>query len=182
MMPAWDVLSSEYLLQTPYVNLRRDVCLLPSGATIPDYYVIEEPDYGMVFALTDDNLVVMVRQYKHGIGQVVLELPAGYIDARDADPAAGCLREFQEETGYSVRESFLLGAHMRHPSRLNNRGYMLVATGAQPAGNQHLDPAEQIEVVLLPLQTVFDKIRSGEIQAVQTIATVYVGWDFLQRR
>lgn len=181
MPTPWKVRSSTYLLQTPYMNLRRDACDLPGGGHIPDYHVVEENDYGMVVALTDANELVMVRQYKHGIGKVMLEIPAGFFDEADADPAAGCLREFREETGYAVRWYELLGSHVRHPTRNTNRGYLLVATGAHPATGQALDPAEDIEVVLLPLPAVFERVRSGEIDAVGTIASVFVAHDYLQR-
>jgi ADP-ribose pyrophosphatase len=177
----WTVRGSQMLVDTPYMKLRRDVCDLPNGATIPDYHVVEEADYGMVFALTDMLEVVLVRQYKHGIGKIMLELPAGFFDPEDADPAAGCMREFREETGYEAGWYTLVGSHVRHPTRNTNRGYLVAATGAYLAGDQSLDMAEDIEVVLEPIERVFDLIRDGTIDAVGSVASIFLGWDTLKR-
>lgn len=181
MSGAWKIRASRYLLRTPYLNLRRDACDLPGGGHIADYYVVEEADYGMVFALTAAQEVVMVRQYKHGIGTMMLELPAGYIDPSDEDPAAGCLREFREETGCTVAWHQMVGTHARHPTRNTNQGHLLVATGAKRDGAQSLDANEAIEVLFVPLDAAFEKIHRGEITAVGTIACLYLGRDVLAR-
>lgn len=180
-MQSWRIQSSRYLLRSPYVNVRQDACDLPGGRHIPDYYVVEEPDYGMVFALTAAGEVVMVRQYKHGIGRVMLELPAGFIDADDADPAAACLREFREETGCAVTWHELAGTHVRHPTRNTNQGHLLVATGASQEGAQSLDDNEAIEVLFVPLAEALDKVHRGEITAVGSIAGLFLGRDVLRR-
>jgi ADP-ribose pyrophosphatase len=181
MPKPWQIVQSEQLIQTPYLNLRKDVCRLTDGTLLPDYYVVEEADYGMVFALTAAGEVVLVRQYKHGIGEVTLELPAGYFNASDSDPAAGCMREFREETGYDTAGFELIGSHIRHPTRNTNRGHLVAATGAHPSVEQDLDIAEDIEVLLLPVDEVFAHIRSGAIYAVGTVASVYFAWDYLTR-
>jgi ADP-ribose pyrophosphatase len=177
----WTVTSSERVIDTPYMSLRRDAVRLPDGSTLDDYYVVEERDYGMVVALTDANELVLVRQYKHGIGDILTEIPAGFFDAEDSDPTEGCLREFREETGYDVTWHALIGSHVRHPTRNTNRGHLLVATGAHPASAQQLDAAENIEVLTLPMPAVFDAIRNGEIVAVGTVASIFTAWDYLQR-
>ncbi|MEM6529425.1 MAG: NUDIX hydrolase [Chloroflexota bacterium] len=180
-MKPWHVTHSEYVIETPYMSLRRDSATLPDGSTVPDYYVVEERDYGMVFALTKAHELVMVRQYKHGIGKIMLELPAGFFDDEDDNPAAGCMREFREETGYDAPHYTLIGSHVRHPTRNTNRGHLVVATGAHPATGQHLDALENIEVVLLPIEQAFDKVRAGEVDAVGTVASMFMAWDYLKR-
>lgn len=180
-MKKWKILDSTYLIQTPYMNLRRDRVELPDGAIVPDYHVVEEGDYGVVFALTPALEVVMVRQYKHGIGEVTLELPAGYIDPKDANVAEGCWREFREETGYNAPSYRLVGNHLRHPTRHNNRGHLVIATEAYPDTAQNLDPAEAIDVLRVPIHEALDRVQSGEIVAVGTIASLYFGWDYVQR-
>jgi len=181
MPTPWQIVQSDHMIQTPYLNLRKDVCRLADGTLLPDYYVVEEEDYGMVFALTDANEVVLVRQYKHGIGEVTVELPAGYFDGRDSDPATGCMREFREETGYDATWFEIIGSHIRHPTRNNNRGHLVVATGAHPATEQELAIAEDIEVLLVPVDDVFAQVRSGAIYAVGSVASVFFAWDHLQR-
>jgi ADP-ribose pyrophosphatase len=73
----WRILASRYIVESPYLRLRSDSVELPGGYRIEDYYVRESRGFAIVFALTPHENVVLVRQYKHGIGQSVLELPAG---------------------------------------------------------------------------------------------------------
>lgn len=179
-MDKWKIRASEYLLKTPYMNVRRDQCELPDQSVIDDFYVVEEGNFASVFALTAAHEVVLVRQYKHGTGQVVLELPAGYLEA-DEDPVEGARREFLEETGYDAPQFEQVAAFIQHPTRMTNEGYLVVATGAHPVGAQRLDANESIEVLLMPVDQVFDQIHSGEIAAVGTVAGIFFGWRYLQR-
>jgi hypothetical protein len=76
----WRVVESEIVIETTHLRLRRDEIELPGGKRIGPYYVRESRGFAVVFAITEDDRVVLVRQYKHGINASVLELPAGAID------------------------------------------------------------------------------------------------------
>ena len=88
----WRILSSAYPISTPFLRLRADRVELPNGAVVEEYYVRESRGFSVVFALTPDDLVVLIRQYKHGIGEVVTELPAGGVDPGET-PEACAVRE-----------------------------------------------------------------------------------------
>lgn len=180
MLKPWITRQSTYLIQNRYIQLRQDECLLPNGMLISDYYIVEEADFGMVVALTDAHEVVMVRQYKHGIGKIMLEIPAGYLE-KNEDPQEGSLRELQEETGYAVRWSAYVGSFVQHPTRQSHRGHLVVATGAYLEGTQNLDQTEEIEVVTYPIHQVFEMILHGEIDAITTVAPIYQAWAYLQK-
>ena len=99
----WKRLSSRYLVENPWLKLRGDTCELPSGLQVEDYFVIEAPDWCHVLALTEQNEVVLVRQYRHALGEVTLELPGGVVDEtgdRRAAALSAVQRELLEETGY----------------------------------------------------------------------------------
>ncbi|MFZ4827099.1 MAG: NUDIX hydrolase [Phototrophicaceae bacterium] len=181
MLKPWLTRKSTYLIQNRYIQLRQDECLLPNETLISDYYVLEESDFGIVVALTDAHEVVLVRQYKHGIGKIMLEVPAGYLE-KGEDPLEGGLRELREETGYAVGWSAYIGSFVQHPTRQNHRGHLIVGTGAQLSSLQQLDPTEEIEVVILPIQEVFDMILRGEIDAITTVAPLYQAWAYLQKQ
>jgi 8-oxo-dGTP pyrophosphatase MutT (NUDIX family) len=177
-MTKWKMLDSKLVFECLWLKLTKQTCQLPDGAIIDDYYVIHESDVGCVFALTPDREVVLVEQYKHGIGEVCLELPAGYF-AGEGDPMAQARREFMEETGYDAVTYHYVGILPQHPTRLTSRIHLFVVVDARPRGSQSLDENEHIAVRLLPIDEVFAMIRAGEITAVGTVAGIYLAWDYL---
>jgi ADP-ribose pyrophosphatase len=83
----WTVRSSSYRVNEPFLRVRSDTVELPDGTVIENYFVRESRGFAIVAALTPERRVVLVRQYKHGIAQIVLELPAGMIDPDEAPDA-----------------------------------------------------------------------------------------------
>ena len=81
----WTVESSTYLSRKPWLTVRHERVRLPSGAVIDDYFVLEYPNWVNVIAVTPDSSVVLVRQYRHALGAVHFELPAGVCDPTDRD-------------------------------------------------------------------------------------------------
>jgi hypothetical protein len=100
----WKLLKSEYLVQDRWRSLRADTCQLLNGRTIAPYYALEYPPWVNVVALTPDHDVVLVRQYRHGVQQAVLELPSGTVEPTDASPLTAVQRELLEETGYTSQD------------------------------------------------------------------------------
>lgn len=171
----WQVRRRRRLLDTQWLQVDVEDVALPDGRLIEDYYVVREPDFVMVLAVTIDGLAVLVRQYKHGIGRVVLELPAGYLDRGDRSPAEAVRRELREETGYAAAEVRHLASLVNSPTRSPSCGHYFLATGCRPVGGQQLDPAERIAVVLTPLAELPALIRTGTIEVQSSVAGVYLG-------
>jgi ADP-ribose pyrophosphatase len=95
----WKKLSSEYINEHTYFTARKDRCERPDGVVVDPYFVVELPPSVCAMALTENNDVVMTRQYRHPIGETLLELPGGFIDKGEA-PESAIARELSEETGY----------------------------------------------------------------------------------
>ncbi|RYZ44419.1 MAG: NUDIX hydrolase [Chitinophagaceae bacterium] len=76
----WKLLESKYLFNQPWLTVRQDTCETPLGKIIPTFYVLEYPEWANAFCLTKDGQVVMVKQYRHGLGQESIELPGGVVD------------------------------------------------------------------------------------------------------
>ena len=95
----WDLLSSEIIAANPWNGLRRDRVRLPDGSIVEDYFVSLRPHLAVVFALTADGQVLLVRQYKHGAGEITLELPAGTF--RTGEAADHARRELRERRIYA---------------------------------------------------------------------------------
>jgi len=92
----YEVLSSKYLIRRPWLTARVDSCKLPDGRPVPEYYVLEYPDWINVIAITDDGKMIMERQYRHGVGKTAYEIPCGVIEKAE-EPLAAAKRELQTE-------------------------------------------------------------------------------------
>jgi 8-oxo-dGTP pyrophosphatase MutT (NUDIX family) len=170
--PGWQVAASSYVLDSPYLRIRRDRIVLPDGTVIEDYYVRESRGYVIVFALTADEKVVLVRQYKHGAGKVLLELVAGAIDEGET-PQQTAERELTEETGYASQSVEHVASFVTDPTNANTVAHLFFARGAYRAGEQHLDPTENITVELADLEELANKIRSREIDSLPHVGAIF---------
>ena len=178
--PPWEILSSEYVVESPWYRLRRDSCRLPDGTVIEPYYVREHLGYSVVFAMTADEHVVFAQQYKHGFGDTILELPAGTIEP--GEEALACAkRELEEETGYVARRYEQVAEYVVDPTSSTGRLHLFLALDAMPDGVASPDPAEDITTVLIPLDDVIDRVRSGEVRALGQVAAIYAVLDHLKR-
>jgi ADP-ribose pyrophosphatase len=169
----WKLLKAEYILQDRWLSLRADTCRLPSGRTVAPYYVLEYPPWVNVVALTKDHYVVLVRQYRHGIQQTVVELPCGTVEATDATPLAAMQRELLEETGYA-------GVNMTETGRLSpnsathtNVTYCFLATGVERVAEPMAEDTERVETVLMPLTDVIELAKQGGLLQALHVGSLF---------
>ena len=174
----WQIVSSEYVLDSPWYRIRRDVCRLPDGTVVDSYYVREHAGFAIIFALTSDNLVVFNRQYKHGIGESVLELPAGALEP-DESPEACARRELEEETGYVAGALEPVTSFITDPTSSTGRIHLFFAREATPGGVVAREVTEDIEVVLVPLDRAIEVVRSGQVTVQSHVAAIYFMLDRL---
>ncbi len=177
---AWRISRSDIIIDTPHLRLRRDAIELPDGSSVEDYYVRESRGFSVVMAVTPDERAVLVRQYKHGIGETVLELPAGAIDPGES-PLDCARRELAEETGYvgDPPDPQHLGTFINDPTSSNSRFHLFLVRGARPTVAQRLDRTEQIEVQLATFEELRRFVRDGTIAVGSQVASVYYGLDRL---
>jgi len=168
----WQVLSSEYLHKGPWATLRTDRCRMPDGRIVPSYYVLEYPDWANAVAITEDNKILMVRQYRHAAGVVSLEIPGGVIEVGES-PAVGMKRELLEETGYQFDELELLCKLHANPSTANNITHCYIARGGKKVQAQHLDEQEQIEVEEYTIEEVKQLLADNKITQALHVSTLF---------
>ncbi|WP_022823693.1 NUDIX hydrolase [Hymenobacter norwichensis] len=166
----WTTLRSELVVNHRWYQLRRDHVQLPTGQELDDYFVSVRANVALVFALTADQHVVMVRQYKHGIGEILIELPGGVLDEGETSPLAAAQRELLEETGYASDDIEQLAEVSDNPTKDTNRIYFFLARNARLVAAQHLDETENIEVLKVPLADIEHMIFSGQIKVAGSIA------------
>jgi ADP-ribose pyrophosphatase len=175
----WERLRSERLLETPYFVLRSDRLRLPDGAIKDPYYVIERPDAAIVFPLTGEGEVVLVRQFRPPLERMELGLPAGLVEEGEK-PEAAARRELLEETGYSGGEWELLGSLASSPSLKDNWAYLFLARGVEETAPPDPDEHELVEVVRVSERDLFGLIRGGEIVSSSGVAAVLLALERLR--
>ncbi|HVT88831.1 MAG TPA: NUDIX hydrolase [Tepidisphaeraceae bacterium] len=160
---AWKVLDSKYISKRPWLTVRQDCVQLPSGATIDEYYVLEYSEWINVLAITDDDYIVMVRQYRHPLQQVYLELPGGVVDASDVNPEAAAKRELLEETGYGggTWEHFM--SLSANPSTHTNLTHSFLARSVVKLQEHAQEHTEDLRTHLLKLEEVQRIVLNGGI-------------------
>ena len=146
----WKTLSSEYITRHKYFTARKDKCETPEGKIIEEYFVVEMPVSACALSLTEDGEVIMIKQYRHPIGQTVLELPGGFIDENEL-PETAMARELMEETGYEFFSVEQVGTIAANPGVLDNFTCLFLARGGKKTGVQQLDHNEDIDVVTISL-------------------------------
>ncbi len=169
----WKVVSSEKIFSEPWLNVRKDVCMLPNGKQHANYFILEYPAWATAFALTEDNKVVLVRQYRHGLGVVSTELPGGVVDPGE-DPATAVARELKEETGFEFESIQPLGKIAPNPATSNNYMHMFLAKGGKKISHQNLDETEDLEVLVCSLEELKSMLREQKIvQALHVSCILY---------
>jgi len=169
----WETLEQKYLLQDRWIRLRADKCRMSDGTIVEPYYTLEYPNWANVVAVTYSKEIVMVRQYRHALGKITLELPGGAVDAGE-DPIVAAEREMLEETGHAAKSIQPLCQLSPNPANHNNYSISFLATGVHPVREQQLDTTEEIEVVKIPLEEVKQMLARQEfIQAMHVAAFYY---------
>ena len=170
----WKILSSEYLFNDLWFKVRKDICETQQGKIIDPYYVYEFPEWATAFALTEDNKVIMVRQYRHPVGEVILELPGGCVDDTDKDFQTAIARELLEETGYTFTSYESLGKISANPSTNTNWMHMFLAKGGRKVSVQKLDHNEEIIVELYSIDDLKKMVRENKIiQSMHVTCILY---------
>ena len=156
----------------PWMTMRRDHFRLPNGREIPDYFIQEFPPWVNVVAVTRDQQLVMIRQYRPGLEAVHYELPAGATEPDEADSGdheAAARRELLEETGYGGGRWSLLMTLSANPALQNNLNYTYLAEDVEPVGEPDPDATEDLRVHLVPLDEAAALIEAESmIQALHT--------------
>ncbi len=179
-MEHWKILHSRNVFDHRWYTLRQDVVQLPDGRMIEDYFVSVRPDVVLILAMTADEQVPLVRQYKHGVQKVLLELPGGFVDAGES-PEQAARRELVEETGYVADEFYQLAGVHGNPTKDTNTDYLFLTTDAVKKHEQSLDQYEQISVELVPFQDLPLLIQQGELCTGNSISTIFLALAHLNR-
>jgi ADP-ribose pyrophosphatase len=146
----------------------------PRTGSSHGFFLIETWNWVNVVALTTDDELVLVRQYRHGSAGFTLEIPGGCVEPGES-AADAAVRELREETGFATDDAPLhLGTVQPNPALFTNRCDTYLVTGCRRVGDIQPDPGEDIEVLTMPLDAVEDLVRQGTIQHALVLNALYL--------
>ncbi len=161
------LVSSELLLSGNFLRIKRDTVRLPDGKHATREYVVH-PGAVVVLPLLDDGQVVLERQFRYPVGQVMIELPAGKLEAGE-DPLLCGLRELQEETGYTAAEWAYAGQMHLAIAYSTEVIHIYFARGLS-SGARQLDAGEFLDVFTAPAQDLLDWCADGTVTDAKTLS------------
>lgn len=169
----WSKLNQEYIFNETWLHARRDTCLKPDGKVVNNYYVIEYPQWCTGVGITENDEVILVKQYRHAAEIVSMEIPGGCIDDTDENYEAAIRREMLEETGYAFKEAHYLGKTSPNPSTNTNWMHMFLLTGGKKVQEQNLDANEDIEIHIVPMKDFVNMVLQNEIVQAMHVTTIF---------
>ncbi len=174
--PPWPTVRQERLGRYSLFDLLRTIRRSPNTGREHTFLRLEAPDWVNVVAMTGDDRLILVEQYRHGTGGYTLEIPGGCVDPGE-DPVDAAGRELEEETGFRPGELHLIGVVEPNPAFLSNRCWTYIAVGCRADGRASPDPSEEITIRLVEPPQFTKLIEVGRIRH----SLVITAHDHLQR-
>jgi len=181
MIKPWPQVYSKSLGDFRIFSIRSDQKISPRTEQPHDFFVIESVNWVNVVALTLDDQLVVIEQFRHGTNTVELEIPGGVIDATDPSPVAAGLRELREETGYEAGEAEILGQIFPNPAIMSNTCFTVLARNCELRHPIQLDGGEDVLTRLVPVSQIPDLVRTGKIRHSLVVVALYY-FELWQRR
>ncbi len=173
MIQPWKKVSSKPVGDFRIFKIRSDLCVNPRTGKEHDFYVLDSVNWVNVVAITPDQQLVMVEQYRHGSGTVELEIPGGMMDAGETDPVATAVRELREETGYEGENARLLGKVWSNPAILNNRTYTVLIENCRLKHGVEFDSGEDLITRLVPVADIPKLVADEKIGHPLVVVALY---------
>ena len=160
-LPIWTIDSSQYIVNDRFLKLRADNCTTPQGGKVNTYYVLEYGDWVNCIAIDQDDNVMMLRHYRHGVQKYIMEFIGGGMEEGE-DPQVAAKRELEEETGYTGGSLFHVGSSYPNPANHTNKVHTYLAVGGNISQDQNLEVGETIHVEKIPFKTVIKEMSKPD--------------------
>ncbi len=156
----WDVLKEETILSCHIFSVLKSLRVNPLSKAEFEFLLIRGLDWVNVLGFTENDEIVMVRQYRHGAEQFTEELPGGCIE-KGEDPKTAALRELSEETGYTSDNIEPIGVVYSNPAMYGMKNYFFLAKNCRKVSGQDLDDGEDVDVLTKPYYELLQNVKEG---------------------
>lgn len=173
MIKPWQKIGSKSLADYRIFTLRADRAISPRTGIEHEFFVIDCVDWVNVIALTPDDQMVMVEQYRHGTNTVELEIPGGMVDRADGSPLVAGARELREETGYEGENARLIGRVHPNPAIMSNTCHTVLVEQCRMRHALELDHSEDLMTRLVPVADIPDLVARGKIRHALVVVALY---------
>jgi len=180
MIKPWKKVRSTNVGDFRIFKLRTDISINPRTGKEHDFIVLDSVNWVNVIAVTPDQKLVMVEQYRHGTNTTELEIPGGMMDPHESDPVATAVRELREETGYVGEKARLLGKVLSNPAIMSNVTYTVLVENCRLEYAVEFDHAEDIETRLVPVSEISQLVADEKIGHSLVVVALY-HFDLWQR-
>ena len=173
MIKPWPKIGSKPLGDFRIFSLRTDRKISPRTGAEHDFYVIDSVNWVNVVAVTPDQQLVMIEQYRHGSNTVELEIPGGMMDAPDASPVATGVRELREETGYEGKDARVIGKVFPNPAIMSNTCFTVLVENCRCVHPVKFDHSEDLVTRLMPVADAPRLVAEGKIAHSLVVVALY---------
>jgi ADP-ribose pyrophosphatase len=173
MVQPWKKVGSKLLGDFRIFKLRSDVCVHPKTGQEHDFFVLDSVNWVNIIAVTPDQRLVMVRQYRFGSQTVELEIPGGMMDPHENDPVATAVRELREETGYAGENARLLCQIHSNPAILTNKTFTVLVENCRLQHGTEFDHAEDLTTELVPVANIPQLVAHEKIGHSLVVVALY---------
>jgi ADP-ribose pyrophosphatase len=180
MIKPWEKIRSKFIGDFRIFKLRSDFKISPRTGREHDFFVLDSVNWVNVIAITPDQKLVMVEQYRHGSNTVELEIPGGMMDVDESDPVATAVRELREETGYAGERARELGKIWSNPAILTNTTYTVLIENCELKHGLEFDSGEDLITKLVPVAEIPKLVADGKIGHSLVVVALYY-FDLWQR-
>ncbi len=168
----WKVLAAERMHDCAVFSVSRLLSRSPRDGGERSFFRIDAADWVNVVPITTAGDLVLIRQYRHGAGEVTLEIPGGMVDPGEA-PSASAARELLEETGYAAAEICEIGRSNPNPALFGNRLHSFVARGCERVDEVRNEGSEETVVELVSRAELTELVRGGSVDHALVLAGLY---------
>jgi ADP-ribose pyrophosphatase len=181
----WEKVGSQTILAKGHgKRLVKRLFINPVNGQIVDHTIFDSDAISaVILPLTADLEVIAIRQFRHGVGEIIIELPGGNADLKNESIIEAAKRELLEETGYQADELIQLpGKLWIDPGTCTPCLYPFLALKCKKISDPQNNENEPMETMTIPIRQWLDMIASGKISDMKTVALTAVGSCFLEKR